>query len=391
MSQKEMSPKRRYATRLIELSENDAQIGELMPDDSIRQNAIANGSSFDKVIGAFLDGYSNRPALGERAYEVIADDSGRKVKNFLPAFNTVTYDGLHERIQQLAMAWRTHERCLVSRSDFVLIIGFADIDFATVDFACTYAKAVTVPVQSSSSGADLIEIVDNIKPVVVASTIEDLDLAAKLAIHQDNVHSIIVFNYDERVDADREIVESVKQKLLDQGGEKKLFTLTELLEFGKDSRFSYLPDVENELNKPTAIIHSSGSTGKPKGAVVSQDAFIHHWTHREVKLPRVTVLLAPLNHIMGRINLMTIMSCGGTGYFTLMPDMSTMLEDVRLARPTFLSLFPRIFELIHQHYQNEVAILLRNSTSSKEEIERQVMLDLRSNYLGDRLLCINVK
>ena len=59
MAQKEMSPKRRYATRLIELSENDEQIGELKPDDSIRQKAIANGSSFDKVIGAFLDGYSN--------------------------------------------------------------------------------------------------------------------------------------------------------------------------------------------------------------------------------------------------------------------------------------------------------------------------------------------
>ncbi len=388
MTQKEMSPKRRYATRLVKLSENDEQIGRLIPDVSIREKALVEGLSYDKVIGVFLDGYPNRPALGERAYEIVADEEGLSAKKYLPAFSTITYDKFHDRIKQLAMAWRTHEHCLVSRSDFVLIMGFADIDFSTIDFACTYAKAITVPVQSSSSGADLIEIVDNIKPVVIASTIEDLELAAKLAIHQDNVHSIIVFNYDEQVDVDRAKVEKVKQELEAFGDKKQLFTLAELLGQGKHNAFTYLPDEENELTKPTAIIHSSGSTGKPKGAVISQDAFIHRWIGREVKLPRVTVLLAPLNHIMGRINLMSILSIGGTGYFTLMPDMSTMLEDVRLARPTFLSLFPRIFELIHQHYQNEVANLSRNSASSKEEIEQQVMQDLRSSYLGDRLLCI---
>jgi len=131
-----------------------------------------------------------------------------------------------------------------------------------------------------------------------------------------------------------------------------------LIEYGSKETFAFLPDDENELEKRTAIIHSSGSTGKPKGAVIRQSSFVRRWTEREITLPRVTVLLAPLNHIMGRINLMTVISAGGTGYFTLMPDMSTMLEDIRISRPTFLSLFPRIFEVIYQHFQNEALLQL---------------------------------
>jgi len=98
--------------------------------------------------------------------------------------------------------------------------------------------------------------------------------------------------------------------------------------------------------------------------------------------------LAPLNHIMGRGNLYGILSAGGTGYFTLQPDLSTLLEDIRIVRPTYLSLFPRIFELIHQYYQNEVARRERQGKESRVEIEAAVKKEMRSSYLGDRLLVI---
>ncbi len=384
-----ISPRKRYILRALELSKTDAQIGQLMPDNSLREKALAEGLSLDEVIGTFLEGYAERPVFGERSYQVVADSaSGKKVKKYLPSYSTISYGELHERIKAIAMVFRTMATCQVNRGEFGIIMGFADIDFVTLDLAFAYSKAVRVPVQSSSSGADLHEIVENIQPVVMASTIEDLPLAVELAMSQNSVKSIIVFNYDERVDAERAIVEQAKKEIATSNGTRHLFTISELIEIGKQHTFSHLPNDQNEAEKPTAIIHSSGSTGKPKGAVIAQKAFIYRWVGKKTAAPKVSVLLAPLNHMMGRLNLMGTLNCGGTGYFTLKPDLSTLLEDIRLARPTYLSLFPRIFELIHQHFQNEVAGRLKNSSENKGTIEKAVMQQMRHIYLGDRLKII---
>jgi fatty acid CoA ligase FadD9 len=386
---KPMTPTRRYGQRLAALSKSDSQLAGLFPDNEIRDKALEPGLTLDRVIGIVLDGYASRPAMGERRYEVVVDaDSDKQVRKYLPSFETITYGEFHYRLKSIAMAWRTEEECKVTPEDFVMIIGFSDIDFATLDIACAYAKATTVPVQSSTSGADLNEMVANIEPVAIAATLQDLSLAVQLSLTQDSVKHIIVFNYDDRIDDEKRIVEEAKNTLSKSDHSKQLFSITELIELGNDEQWSYLPADKNDGEKRAAILHSSGSTGKPKGAVISRKAIIDTWIGRKASLPRVTVHLAPLNHIMGRTNMASIMGIGGTGYFTLNPDLSSLLEDIRIARPTFLSLFPRIFEVVHQHFQNEVTKRLSLGLGDKKSIETAVMEEMRSSYLGDRLLCI---
>lgn len=380
-----LSPRKRYRKRIATLSETDPQIKQILPDSTVRAAAAKEGLALDQVIGAFLDGYAQRIALGERSYQVVSKN-GKKERTYLPSYTTLTYQELHNRIKAVAMTMRSLDACRVDRDDFVMIMGFADIDFFIIDTAVTYSKAVRVPIQSSASGADLHEIVENIEPVMMASTVEDLPLAMELAMKQDTVKSIVVFNYDERVDTERAIVEEAKKAIANKA--KHLFSISELIKLGEKHTFSYLPHDDNELEKRSAIIHSSGSTGRPKGAVIAQNAFIYRWIGKETIYPKITALVAPLNHIMGRLNLIGILNCGGTGYFTLKPDLSTLLEDIRLARPTYLSLFPRVFELIHQNFQNEVSTRLKGSAKSRQEIEEEVKLEMRKTYLGDRLLVI---
>jgi len=384
-----ISPKRRYGMRVMELSKKDDQLGQLFPNNSIREKALEGKLPLDQVIGVFLDGYAERPALGNRSYEVVQDPrSNKKIRQYLPAYTCITYGEFHDRIKAIAMAWRTHTQCKVEPDEFVMIMGFADIDFATLDIACAYAKATTVPVQSSTSGADLNEMVATIEPVIIAATLEDLATAVPLALGQNSVKNIIVFNYDDRVDDERAQFEQAKKMLSTSDQNIYIHSITDLITFGKNHAWSYLPIDEDEPNKRAAILHSSGSTGKPKGAVIPRKILVDNWFGKKTSLPRVTMHLAPLNHVMGRTNLITMLNCGGTGYFTLAPDLSTLLEDIRLARPTFLSLFPRIFELIHQHFQNEVARRLRQGNKTKKEIEEEVKKEMRSTYLGDRIMCI---
>lgn len=370
------------------MSKSDEQIGSILPDSSIRDKALADGLSLAEVVNIFLDGYGERPALGYRDHEVIKEGN-KNVRSYLPVFKTITYFKLHQRIKNLAMAFRTSEKCRVERDEFVMIMGFADVDYVVVDIACVYAKAVRVPIQSSSSGADLSQIMSNIQPVVMATTIEDLRVTIELSLDNPSVKSIIVFNYDNRVDSEIDLFNEANIELKKAGSNIHLLSIEQVEKIGEALDFFHLPNAQNETAKRTAIIHSSGSTGTPKGAVVNQDAFIYRWIGKETPIPKLTVLLAPLNHIMGRLNLISTLNIGGTGYFTLRPDLSTLIEDIRLVRPTYLSLFPRIFEVVYQDYQNEISRRQKDFKTLLDAAAR-VKEEMRHTYLGNRLLMIIV-
>lgn len=385
--EKRISPAKRYILRLMDLAQRDRYIGDRMPELSIWDAATKEGLSQDKVIDTFLDGYAERPALGERAYEIQTNETTReKVRQYLPDFDTVTYRELQERIKAVAMAWRTHPQCQVQRDEFVCIMGFADIDFAVIDVACAYAKAITVPMASSTAGADLGEIFDNVEPVLLASTLIDLELSVALAIQQKTIKSVLVFNYDDRIDADKAILKKAEARLKKAGADIPLILLDDLIAYGIQQTFSFLPTEEGEQEKMAMIIHSSGSTGKPKGACISNKAMINSWKGKRIRLPRVSVIMAPFNHMMGRAEMYGTLSVGGTAYFTLQRDMSTLFEDIRLVRPTALLFYPRIFELIYQHFQNEVTRQLRLNKGDRAVIEAAVKEKMSTTYLGDRLL-----
>ena len=92
-----------YAKRVLELADHDPQLQELMPDPAVEDALREPGSSLEQVIATMLDGYADRPALGERAYEIVVDrPTGRRRREYAPRFDTITYYELHSRVKDLA-------------------------------------------------------------------------------------------------------------------------------------------------------------------------------------------------------------------------------------------------------------------------------------------------
>ena len=73
---------------MLDMMENDPQIKELKPNPEVR-TVICAEPTLDRMIDVALTGYSNRPALGERAYEMITEN-GINQRNYLPSFKTIT-------------------------------------------------------------------------------------------------------------------------------------------------------------------------------------------------------------------------------------------------------------------------------------------------------------
>src|SRR6185437_9000468 len=66
-------------------------------------------------------------------------------------------------------------------------------------------------------------------------------------------------------------------------------------------------------------------------------------------------------------------------------DLSTLLEDLRLVRPTELNFVPRIWEMLYSEYQNEVGRRTADGADQKTA-ESQVLTELRDELLGGRFI-----
>ncbi|MEP4484266.1 MAG: thioester reductase domain-containing protein [Halioglobus sp.] len=374
-----------YLERITALLTDDVQLTAMFPDLELYKSTVDAKLNTPQAVDRLLAGYDERPALGMRDYEITESSStGKMQRHYLPSFSSITYLQFRQRIQAIASAWQSSNELAVKPGDFVCIIGFTSIDYAAIDLACLYAQAVSTPLQSTTSGTDFDDIFANVQPAAVAATVDDIVTAAQHVASNGGVRSLIVFDYDKRDENDRQLYQQAAELLAAANCKTRLLTLDEIIGIGEQSDWEFLPPHPEGPDRLAMILHSSGSTGKPKGAMINEAAVAQWWLDDPEPFPTVSVMFMPLNHGMGKLALTFILRKGSHAFFTVKPDMSTLFEDIRLTRPTMLSFFPRIFELIYQHYQNEVAKQV-NAGVSESAASEQVMQSMRFSYLGDRL------
>jgi fatty acid CoA ligase FadD9 len=100
----------------------------------------------------------------------------------------------------------------------------------------------------------------------------------------------------------------------------------------------------------------------------------------------------PLNHGAGRGAIFRSILRGGTTYFVAKSDMSTLFDDMRLARPTTMLLVPRVAGAIHQRFQTELVRRSSDEPSSdereRERVEKELVGEMRESLVGNRLLLL---
>ncbi|WP_155948373.1 carboxylic acid reductase [Mycobacterium sp. URHB0044] len=371
--------------RLADLYANDPQVQAHEPSPTVLEAARRPGLRLAEVLRTFLQGYAERPALGTRATSVERDPATRRAEQrLLPAFDTITYGDVWSNLTAIAAAWAGDDEP-VRPGDFVATIGFASADYLTVDLVSNYLGLVAVPLQHNSPVSRLQPIFAETEPRVLAVSAAYLDLAVECALGSPSVRRLTVFDYDADVDAQREALEQARIRL--SATSIAVETLPEVIARGR--ALPVPPGFDGDDDERLAmILYTSGSTGLPKGAMWTERMLSMLWTSdilEDIDAPVLNVNFMPLNHLGGRIALMSTFQAGGTSYFVPESDLSTLFEDWQLVRPTQLAVVPRIVDMLFQQYQTRVD-RLRAEGEGPVAADAIAKAELRDDLLGGRVL-----
>ncbi|WP_102141325.1 carboxylic acid reductase [Mycobacterium hubeiense] len=368
--------------RIAELYATDQQFSNAQPSAAVNAVIDRPDLRLPQIVREVMAGYADRPALGQRAVNLVTDpQTGRTSAELLPQFDTITYRQLGDRIQAVTNAWHNHP---VKPGHRVAILGFTSVDYTTIDIALIQLGAVSVPLQTSAPVEQLRPIIAETEPTVIASSIDFLSDAVELIKDGPAPARLVVFDYRPQVDDQREAFEAARSALAGTG--VIVETLADVLDRGR-SLADAPPHISGQDDPLTLLIYTSGSTGAPKGAMYLQSKVANiwraaakmGWDDRQATLPSITLNFMPMSHVMGRGILYASISSGGTAYFAARSDLSTFLEDLALVRPTQLNFVPRIWDIIFQEYQSEVD---RRGPGS----EAAVLAEFRRNVLGGRFV-----
>lgn len=374
--------------RIADLYATDEQFRDAQPKPEVIEAAANPDLRLIEVLQTLVDGYGDRPALGQRSRELTTDSStGRTSARLLPRFETVSYRELWNRVGALATALHHDPVAPVHAGDFVATIGFASPDYFTVDLACAYLGLVSVPLQHNAPVSQLGPIIAETEPKVLAVGARYIDLAVELALQSTSLRHLVVFDFDPGVDDDRDRIDRARTQLSDAGKPLSVDTLTAVAARGRDlpQEPAYTGGDDDRL---AIIMYTSGSTGAPKGAMITERTVARLWTANFAPATGAAVLnvnFMPLNHVGGRLPIMSAFLAGGTSYFVPESDLSTLFEDWSIVRPTDLPLVPRVVDMLFQRYRSAVDRLIAGG-SSEADAEVAAAAELRDDVLGGRVI-----
>lgn len=377
----------KFADRVLELAKTDAQLAQHIPRKDLWEGLADGSRPLASSIDQLLEGYGERPALGEREYTLEdVDNNGQVVRHYGSGFNSVSYAELRHQVRSIAAAWRMQGSFNVRPDEFVCMMGFAGIDYSALDIACLYAQTVSVPIQANYGFEMLHGMLALIEPVVLATATADLDMAVRLTEAIPSIKSLMVFDYNAADSSNRSAWEAAKRALADRCPNVATISMEQLVALGSANEWEMMPPHKEGHERLTSIIHSSGSTGTPKGAMLPERAIVASWNGVSPVAPAIGIGLAPLNHLMGRLLVQGTLGVGGLVNFTLADDMSTLIDDIRVTRPINIAFVPRIVDMIYQDYLSQVSRRANDSGVSEDQAREDILNEFRGSYLGDRLL-----
>lgn len=374
--------------RIVDMMSAEPALADRLPLPAVSAAAGEPGLRLSEIVRRTLAGYADRPALAERARE-FSSVAGRTETRLLPRFDTISYGELWSRLSAVAADWYHHATHPLRAGDFATILGFAGIDYTTLDLACGQVGAVAVPLHNNASVAHIRHLVAEAAPRIFATSAARLETVLEALAGHTSVARLIVFDYHAELTEHREGVLAARRLLAEAGSPITLELLSDVVDRGRAlPPAPSLPPEGGAGEALSSLIYTSGSTGTPKGVMFPESAMALMWCPAydpEHQHPMITANFLPQSHLVARRLVAKTLALGGTACFVASSDLSTLLEDLALIRPTELAMVPRVCELLFQSYQSQRSHRGARAGSQADE-HADLLAYFRETVLGGRIM-----
>lgn len=357
----------------------DPTLARSMPSPIDFAHVVDAPTSAEIVVRAFAR-YAERPCFGFRRRALERDERGRVVARALPEWDTLTYAEVFSRIVNLATGLVASGT--LTTGAMAALVGFSTVDHVVSELGTHYLGAPSVPLAKDVTARELAFVLEECEIEAAFVSVGQLALVAETARKIPSLRTLVVMDLAPGDEAHEEALSAGRATA---GPSVRVTTLAELESLGARTATlgPALPrDGDDTL---VTLVYTSGSTGAPKGAAFHEGAWLPRWRTLPfmelTTLPMVSMVFLPQNHMGGRNAVANSLRLGGLAYFTHGSDMSTLLGDIRAVRPTYLHLVPRLTEMVHRHFQNEVA-----RRGGSDAATRAVLEEMGRTYWGNRML-----
>lgn len=245
-------------------------------------------------------------------------------------FHWVSYAEIHQRVAHVRSLLR---ELGVVRGDRVALIADNGIEWATICYAIAGCAAIAVPMYAAQRPADWEYVLRDCQPRVVF--LGTKSLAATYASIKGKLpfvaHSIVI----QADDGDDSTLSARLRSLSDATAE-----------------------IENPLpDDPADFIYTSGTMGQPKGVILSHGNIVANVLACTGAFPLFpsdrTLSFLPWAHSFGQtVDLHLMLHVGAQ--IGINGDITSLMTNLQLVRPTILIAVPRIFYRIHDGVRQQI-------------------------------------
>jgi long-chain acyl-CoA synthetase len=290
----------------------------------------------------------------------------KKAVGFIRNSRIVTFSFQQYKSQVEALSLALIKKGIINQ-DKVCILSHTRIEWNLFDLAILCSGAITVPIYPTYDTEDISYILKHsqAKMVILENEEQFLKTFKTLELLPDLKFIISI----------EELSEEVKSKI---PSHIFYFSYEKFNSTGKDEMISN-PDLFEIKIKSlhddniATIIYTSGTTGKPKGAVIRQGALlkmlsnIRSFSQTALNSRDRNLIFLPLSHVLGRCDSFLSLTFGCESIYA--ESIDKLLQNISMAKPTFMIAVPRIFEKFYEKIQQD----LENSNQLKQGLFRWAM------------------
>ncbi len=239
----------------------------------------------------------------------------------------------------------------VKKRDRAAIFSANRVEWSLIDWSNICIGALTVPVYSSSTPAQVLRLVSHSESTVLF--VESAEKLRRLDPEHPSLSLVRTIV----------LIEPAQQPLPSAREGKRILSLDELQEMGRRyseenqeafHRLAYSLRPEDDLT----IIYTSGTTGEPKGVLTTHGHYLFMIDAVDSAIPStdqdINLQFLPLAHSFGRLEHLMVVAKGYTCGFAR--SLETVAKDLSVIRPTILFSVPRIYENAHGRIRSRIAV-----------------------------------